>query len=200
MVYGFAKGGVLVASVTPGYPAAKAGIKAQDVITAIDGQPVKDGDDLVSNISPRRPGSTVRLTYLRDGHEANATVTIADRAEMIAKSDGASDDDDAPNTPTAPDVAQNKFGMTVSAVPGELASRLRIGGGVVVSNVKPGSFADDLPLTKGDIITEINRKPITDMESFRAAVAPLKSGDDVVFVVRPAQSRANSNFVGGRLP
>ena len=199
-VYGFAKGGVLVASVTPGYPAAKAGIKAQDVITAIDGQPVKDGDDLVSNISPRRPGSTVRLTYLRDGHESNSTVTIADRAEMIAKSDGAGDDEDAPGAPTAPDVAQNKFGMTVTAVPGELASRLKIGGGVVVSNVKPGSFADDLPLTKGDIITEINRKPVTDMESFRSAVASLKSGDDVVFVVRPAQARGNSNFVGGRLP
>ena len=199
-VYGFAKGGVLVASVSPGYPAAKAGIKPQDVITAIDGQPVKDGDDLVSNISPRRPGSTVSLTYLRDGHEGKATVTIADRAEMLAKSDGAEGDDDAPGTPTAPDVAQNKFGMTVSAVPGELASRLKIGGGVVVSNVKPGSFADDLPLSKGDIITEINRKPVTSMESFRAAVAQLKSGDDVVFVVRPAQSRANSNFVGGRLP
>jgi serine protease Do len=198
-VYGFAKGGVLVASVTPGYPAAKAGIKPQDVITAIDGQPVKDGDDLVSNISPRHPGSTVRLTYLRDGHEANATVTIADRAEMIAKSDGGSDDNDS-GTPTPPDAAQNKFGMTVNAVPSDLAGRLKIKGGVVISNVKPGSFADDLPLTKGDIITEINRKPITDLESFRAAVAPLKSGDDVVFVVRPAQARANSNFVGGRLP
>ncbi len=199
-VYGFAKGGVLVASVTPGYPAAKAGIKAQDVITAIDGQPVKDGDDLVSNISPRRPGSTVRLTYLRDGHENTTTATVADRAEMLAKSGGAGDDEDEPGAPTVPDVAQNKFGMTVTAVPGELASRLKISGGVVVSNVKPGSFADDLPLTKGDIITEINRKPITSMDSFRDAVASLKSGDDVVFVVRPAQSRGNSNFVGGRLP
>jgi serine protease Do len=199
-VYGFAKGGVLVASVTPGYPAAKAGIKAQDVITAIDGTPVKDGDELVSNISPRRPGSSVRLTYLRDGHENTTTVTVADRAEMIAKSDGAGDDDDKPDAPNVPDVAQNKFGMTVTVIPGELASRLKISGGVVVSNVKPGSFADDLPLTKGDIITEINRKPITSMDSFRDAVASLKSGDDVVFVVHPAQARGNSNFVGGRLP
>ena len=197
-VYGFAKGGVLVASVTPGYPAAKAGLKPQDVITAIDGTPVKDGDELVQNISPRRPGSTVRLTYLRDGRENTATVTVADRAEMIAKQDGGGDDD-TPGS-VAPDAAQNKLGVSVSPVPSEVSSRLKIGGGVVVSSVKPGSFADDLPLTKGDIITEVNRKPITDLSSFQAAVAPLKSGDDVVFVVRPAQSRANSNFVGGRLP
>ncbi len=198
-VYGFANGGVLVASVTPGFPADKAGIRKQDVITAIDGRPVKDGDDLVSDISPRRPGSTVRLTYLRGGKESQATVTIADRAEMIAKTDG-TPDDDTPGSPSAPDVAQNKLGVSVTGVPGEMVSRLKIGGGVLVSSVKPGSFADDLPLSKGDIITEVNRKPVTDVESFRAAIAPLKSGDDVVFVVRPPQARANSNLLGGRLP
>ena len=197
-VYGFANGGVLVASVTPGYPAAKAGLKAQDVITAIDGKPIKNGDELVSDISPRRPGSTVRLTYLRGGKENTATVTIADRAEMIAKS-GDAGDDDTPGSPNAPDAAQNKLGVTVTPLPGELASRLKIGGGVLVSAVKPGSFAEDM-LTRGDIITEVNRKPVTDLDSFRSAVAPLKSGDDVVFVVRPAQARANSNIVGGRLP
>ncbi len=199
-VYGFANGGVLVASVQPGFPADKAGIRKQDVITAIDGRPVKDGDDLVTDISPRRPGSTVRLTYLRGGKESQATVTIANRADMIAKADGGSDED-APGAPSAPDVvAQNVIGVSVSAVPSEIVSRLKIGGGVLVSSVKPGSFADDLPLSKGDIITEVNRKPITDLESFRSAIAPLKSGDDVVFVVRSAQSRANSNLLGGRLP
>ncbi len=198
-VYGFANGGVLVASVTPGFPADKAGIRKQDVITAIDGQPVKDGDDLVSNISPRRPGSTVHLTYLRDGKQNQATVTIADRAEMVAKTDGVSDDDGS-SSPDVPDVAQDRLGMSVSALPGEVASRLKVSGGVVVNAVKPGSFADDLPLSKGDIITEINRKPVTDLNTFRAAVRSLKSGDDVVFAVRPSQSRGNSNLVGGRLP
>ncbi len=201
-VYGFANGGVLVASVTPGYAADKAGIKKQDVITAIDGKPVKDGDELVAEISPRRPGSTVRLTYLRNGKENTTTATISDRAEMLAKSgDGGGPDDDTPGTPTAPDAAQNKLGVSVGPVPSEIATKLKISGGVLVSAVKPGSFADDLPLSKGDIIMEINRKPITDLDSFRAAVAPLKSGDDVVFVVRSAQARgANSNFIGGRLP
>lgn len=198
-VYGFANGGVLVASVTPGAPAEKAGIRKQDVITAIDGQPVKDGDDLVSNISPRRPGSSVRLTYLRDGKQNSVSVAIADRMETVAKLDGPSDDD-TPGAPNAPDVSQNKLGMSVSAIPSEIVTRLKIGGGVLVSAVKPGSFADDLPVSKGDIITEVNRKQITDVESFRSAISSLKSGDDVVFAVRPSQARGNSNLLGGRLP
>ena len=197
-VYGFSKGGVLVASVSPGFPAEKAGLRKMDVITALDGKPVKDGDDLLADVAPRRPGSTVRVTYLRDGKENTVTVGVANRADLMAKNDAS--DDDSPEAADAPDVAQNKLGVSVSAVPAQVARQLKLSGGVIVSAVKPGSFADDLPLTRGDIITEVNRKPVTDVESFRAAVAPLKSGDDVVFVIRPAQLRANSNVVGGRLP
>ena len=198
-VYGFANGGVLVSAVQDGFPAQKAGLKKGDVITAIDGTPVKDGDELVANISPRRPNSTVRLTYLRNGQQNTATVSIADRADLMAKSEGGAEEDNSGGENT-PDVSQNKLGMSVSAIPGEIASRPKLNGGVIVSNVKPGSFADDLPLSKGDIITEVNRKPVTDLQSFRSAIAQLKSGDDVVFVVRPAQARANSSFIGGRLP
>jgi serine protease Do len=200
-IYGFAKGGVFVSAVTPGMPAAKAGLKPQDVITAIDGSPVKDGDELVANVAPRHPGSTARVTYLRDGKENTVTVTIADRAEMMAKNDGAGgDEDNSPAGPPAPNVAQEKFGMSVAAIPPEMLSRLKLSGGVMVSSVKPGSFADDLPVGKGDIITEVNRKPVTNEQSFLAAISPLKPGDDVVFVIRPAQARGNSSFVGGRLP
>jgi serine protease Do len=198
-VYGFAKGGVLVSTVTAGGPSAKAGLKPQDVITAIDGTSVKDGDDLVSNVAPRRPGSTARLTYLRDGKENTVTVTIGDRNDTVAANDSG-DDDAAPGKPNAPNVSQEKFGMSVTAIPSEMVTRMKITGGVMVSNIKPGSFADDLPLTKGDIITEVNRHATPNLSEFESAIAKLKSGDDVVFVVRPANSRGNSSFVGGRLP
>src|SRR5471032_282009 len=56
-MYGFANGGVLVGSVTPGFPAAKAGLQPGDVITSIDGTPIKDGDAMVAIISAKRPGS-----------------------------------------------------------------------------------------------------------------------------------------------
>ncbi len=199
-IYGSGKGGVIIASVTPGGPAQKAGLQPQDVITSVDGRPVKDGDALVGIISPRKPGSTVRLGYLRNGKEETATVSIADRAKLFA--DRGKSDDENP-TPDQPDAAQDKLGITVSPGPPALAQRQGITGGVLVTSVKPGSFASDadLPLSKGDIILEVNRKKVADEASFRALIAPLKSGDDVVFVIRrsQAQDKANS-FVGGTLP
>ena len=83
-VYGF-KNGVLVQQVQPGGPADKAGLKPGDIITTIDGRPIKDGDDLVNEIASRRPGSTVRLGFLRDGKQSDATVTIGDRDKVFAE-------------------------------------------------------------------------------------------------------------------
>ena len=198
-VYGFAHGGVLISSVTPNGPAAKAGLQPQDVITSVDGSPVKDGDDLVAKIAPRRPGSTVRLGYLRNGKENTVTVTVADRSKTVQE---ASQGNQEPNE-QEPSNAGDKFGITVSPVPADLATHMGIHGGVLITSIKPGSFADDLevPLVKGDVILEVNRHPITDIASFRAAISGLKSGDDVVFVVRNPQQRDRTNgIVGGTLP
>ena len=68
-VYGFQNGGVIVSSVTPGGGAAKAGIQPNDVIQTIGGRQIKDGDDLVQDISARHPGSTVQLGYQRQRQE-----------------------------------------------------------------------------------------------------------------------------------
>ena len=81
-VYGF-KNGVLVQEIQPGGPADKGGLKPGDIITQIDGRQVKDGDDLVSEIASRRPGSTVRLGFIRDGKPQDATVTIGDREKVF---------------------------------------------------------------------------------------------------------------------
>ena len=85
-VYGF-KNGVLVQEVQPGGPADKAGLKAGDIITTIDGREIKDGDDLVNEIAGRRPGSTIRLGYMRDGKPMDTTVTIGDRDKVFAESE-----------------------------------------------------------------------------------------------------------------
>ena len=84
-VYGFANGGVLVSTVTPNGPAAKAGIQAQDVITSVDGKSIKNGDELVGIISDKQPGSTVRLGVLRGGKPLTLDVGIADRAKLFAE-------------------------------------------------------------------------------------------------------------------
>jgi serine protease Do len=70
---------------TAGGPAEKAGLKPGDIITSIDGRSIKDGDDLVNEIASRRPGSSIRLGYLRDGKQADTTVTIGDRDKVFAE-------------------------------------------------------------------------------------------------------------------
>src|ERR1019366_1203939 len=80
-VYGVTTG-VTVANVTPGGPAEKAGIKTGDTIVSVDGKPVKTGDELVADISARKPGSTAKIGYMRNGKQETATVTISDRAKL----------------------------------------------------------------------------------------------------------------------
>jgi serine protease Do len=196
-MYGFANGGVIVASVTPGKPADKAGIKPQDVIVSIDGKPVKDGDELVAIISAKHPGQTVELGILRGGKKMSLQVGIADRASLMADTSGPDDS----SSPDDSDAGQAKLGIAVQAIRPADATKMHIAGGVAITTVKPGSFADEINLPAGFVITEINRKPITDLTSYRNIVSTLKSGDDVVFVLRdPRNLSGGDTLVGGTLP
>jgi len=196
-VYGFSNG-VIVGVVTPNGGAAKAGILAGDVIVSVDGRNIKDGDDLVNDISSRRVGSTVKLGYLRDGKPSTANVVIGDRAKVYADIAGQTNDDDS--TPQEADAGQGKLGITVSAIPPQVSAKIGIKSGVIVTSVRPGSFADEIGLGKGAVITAINRKPITDEASYRAIVNTLKSKDDVVFVVQSPTQKGLNSYVGGTLP
>ncbi len=197
-MYGFSNG-VLVSTVTPSGGAAKAGIQPGDVIVSIDGRKITDGDDLVNDISARHVGSSVKLGYLRDGKQNSANVTIGDRAKTYADLAGGDNDDNA--APQESDAGEGKLGITVSTIPAAVATKTGIKTGVMVTTVRPGSFADEINLTKGTIITEINKKPVTDEASYRAIVSSLKSKDDVVFVVHsPLQKNAGNSYVGGTLP
>jgi serine protease Do len=194
--YGF-ENGVMVAQVTPGAGAAKAGIQPDDIITSIDGRSIKNGDDLVADISARRVGSSVKLGYLRNGKPETASVTIGDRAKLYSDNGNAPDND----TPQESDAGQGKLGITVTTVPPALASKLNLKGGVQVNSIRPGSFADEIGLSKGHIIVSINKRPITDESSYKAVVSTLKPGEDVVFVVRaPAGPNTGNTFLGGTLP
>ncbi|SEF61491.1 serine protease Do [Bryocella elongata] len=197
-MYGSATGGVLVSSIVPNGPAAKAGMQPQDVIISVDGQTVKNGDELVAIVSARRPGTTVKLGIQRDGKKLVLDVGIIDRAKL--NSDLASTSDQA-TPPAESDAGDNKLGIKVQAITPQIATKLGVKGGVTVTTVRPGSFADEINLGRGEIITEINRHPVTDDASYRAVVNSLKSGDDVVFVVRDIRNPASGNgYVGGTLP
>ena len=99
---------------------------------------------------------------------------------------------------------QSKFGVTVRKVTPEMADRLDMpaGKGVIVQDVKPGSFAEDVNLGRGDIILEVNRQPVNSEEEFAKIESSLKSGQDVVFLVRPRGSSRQDGtiFLAGTLP
>jgi serine protease Do len=198
-VYGFANGGVLVNTITPDGPAAKGGVKPGDVIVSVDGKPIKDGDDLVADISTRRVGSTVQLGILRNGSKQTLTVGIADRAKLFANVGSNSDSNAAP---AEADAGESKLGIQVDAVPAQTASKLGIQGGVSVTSVRPGSFADEIGIPTGTVILEINKKPISDKSDFNAIVNGLKSGQDVAFKVRlqGPNAPAGDSYLGGTLP
>jgi len=197
-VYG-AGSGVTISSVVAGSPADQAGLKVGDTITSIDGKKVTKGSELVSDIAGRKPGSKVALGFLRNGKQQEASVTIADRAKLFAARLGEEPENGDEDTPK-----QSKFGVTVRKLTPEIAERLDIpaGKGVIVQDVKPGSFADDIGLGRGDIILEVNKQPVNSEEEFARVESSLKSGQDVVFLVRQrGTSRQDGTiFVPGTLP
>jgi serine protease Do len=195
-VYGFSNG-VIVGVVTPNGGAAKAGMQAGDVIVSIDGRNIKDGDDLVADISARHVGSTVKLGYLRDGKQESASVVIGDRAKTYASIAG--EDEETP-TPQEADAGQGKLGITVAAIPPAVSAKIGTKNGVIVTSVRPGSFADEIGLSKLAVITAINKKPVTDEASYRAIVTTLKPKDDVVFVIQSPSQKGFNSYVGGTLP
>jgi serine protease Do len=195
-VYGF-KSGVLINAVTPKGPADQAGMKAGDIITTVDGSPVKDGDALVTIIAAHKPGSTVKLGYMRGTTNSTATLTIADRAKLYAAQPVSQNGENAPES--APNASEGKLGITVEAVPPALASKGIHG--VLVTQVKPGSFADEAGLAPGLVITEINRQAVTGLDQFQSLVSGLKAGQDVGFrVVDSRNSGAGGTYLGGTLP
>ena len=195
-VYGFTNGGVIVNAVTPNGPAAKAGLQPKDVIVSVDGQPIKDGDTLIGTVSQKAPGSTVRLGYLRNGQHLTAEVGIADRSKLFANQPT----DDETSSPDQPDAGQAKLGITEQPTKAEGSSKLGIHGGVTITAVRPGSFAEDIGLAPGFVIVEINRKPVTSEAEYRSIVSALKTGDDVVFVIRdPRDPARGDSYLGGTL-
>ena len=195
-MYG-ASNGVLIREVTPGKAAERAGLRANDVIVAVDGRPIKNGDALIEDIAPRKPGSTVTLAYLRDGQTHTTNCTIDDRADLgnMARS---ANDDSRPGTPTA-NPSKAKLGLNVTDLPSDAPEGLH---GVLVQGVTPGSFADDLnpQVEPGVVIEEINRAPVRSKADFNTLVAALKPGSDVVLGIVYPNSGGQITLTGNVLP
>jgi serine protease Do len=194
-VYGF-KNGVLVQQVQPNGPADKGGLKPGDIITTIDGRSIKDGDDLVNEIASRRPGSSIRLGFMRDGKLQDATVTIGDRDKVFADI-GPQQSNAAPENTVQPGEA--KLGIVVHDVSPQTATKLH-NQGVVIQSVRSGSFADLQGLEPGLVIIRINKQATGTKDQFDEVVGKLKPGDDVVFeILDPRRPNDGINYIGGTL-
>ncbi len=149
--------GAIVDQVTPGTPAAEAGLKSGDVITKVDGQPVKDAADLTIRIGSFKPGDKVQLTYLRDGADKTVDVTLgALKNDKVA----------------AAEMDQNDSGRLLGV---ELAPAKQVSGagdkGVVIVNVDPNGAAADKGLAEGDVILQVAGKPVSSPDQVKADIA-----------------------------
>ena len=199
--------GVVVGEVTPDGPSAKAGVKPEDVIVAINGKPIKDGNELVERVAATPVGSQMTLTVLRGGNKMDLTVTVGDR--MVVFQDDPRFRNLRKEEPERGPGTQARFGIEIQNLPQSQKDRLgfKESNGVLVTNVKTGSFAEDIGLRQDDIILSINGKPVTTVDDVTRIQDTLKVGDAVAFRVMHASPGAQgrsvewtSRFVAGTLP
>jgi len=189
--------GVLVESVASDGPAGRAGVKADDVIVAMNDRPVKDGEELVNKVADLPIGSTALFTVDRSGKRLDFKVTVEERA-VVWKDEPQYAENRSENHPGSSQaekpLAQVKFGMTIMRLTQKERDDLKIQekDGVKIVSVDPGSFADDIGLEEGDAILSINRQPVLSPDDVMKVQATLKAGQAVaVHVVR-------SPTIGGR--
>ncbi|MBI1786300.1 MAG: Do family serine endopeptidase [Acidobacteria bacterium] len=190
-VYG-AKEGVFVDKVTPGMPADKAGIREADVIVSLNGKPVRNGQDLVSRISDMEVGAQIQITVLREQKPKEFKVTVGDRTAVVdagMRPERSEESEKGEATPA-------RFGMSLQNLTQARKDAMAFHekGGVQITDIQPGSFADDIGLLPNDVVLSINRRPVESVEDVRKIQSGLKSGDPVAFrVMRP-----NGSIRGGR--
>ena len=182
--------GALVGAVSRGQPAAKAGIEPGDIILEFNGKPIKNRDELVATVVGTRPGTTVPVKVLRDRQERTLSLTVGEldleeegnRAAATRETAGQPDEQ-----------ASQGFGITLGPLTGEVARRLRAPAetqGVLVTDVEQGSPAFRQGLTRGDIITQVNRKPVrTPQEAGRALSQVQSGGTAFLLVMRGGQEQ-----------
>jgi serine protease Do len=172
--------GVIIAEVNPKGPAREAGVKPNDVIRKIDGEPVKDNQDLLAKIASRKPGETVRLEILRGGQTTHVDVKLTTRPVTFDRAGNESQpesDDDA----TVPSSVQG-LGIKVQTIPPAWRQQLQLGqddSGVMIVSVDPESEAADEGVSPRQVVTSLDDKPIKSIADWNRVVKALKPGETV---------------------
>ncbi len=176
--------GAIAAQVTPGSPAGLAGLKNGDVIDTLNGQKIENGSALQVAVSEENPGTTIELGIIRNGTPQTLSVTVG---EFHKDAEIASDGD-------AAGPQKGKLGLAVAELTPEVRQQLHVPSqvnGVAVQSVRPASPAEDAGLTPGDVILEVDRKPVTSAEQFVSEAHATPAGKDLLLLV---WSQGNASY------
>ncbi|MCC6860576.1 MAG: Do family serine endopeptidase [Bryobacterales bacterium] len=203
-----ASSGVFVQRVIAGGPAEKAGLQAEDIIVAIDGRQVKNGQELIARVSETPIGNQMTVTVLRNNRKTDLKLTVGDRVQVVRDRLGGQSSEESPGGEATP----AKFGVTIENMTPAVRDSMNFeaSGGVLVRSVEPGSFAEDIGILPNDVIMAINRQPVNSVDDVKRIQETLKPGMAVaVRVMRAARAvpgrgaRAaewTSMFFAGTLP
>jgi serine protease Do len=176
--------GAIVAQVSSDSPASRAGLKSGDVIVQLDGKKVINGSALQVAVSGIAPGNTIALGILRDGNPQTVNLKVG---EFHKDGDVASNEDSA--SPKS-----GKLGLAVADLDQDARQQLSVPAqvhGVAIESVRPASPAEDAGLAPGDVILEVNRKPVSSAENFVSDVHANPAGKDLLLLV---WSKGNASY------
>jgi len=159
--------GALVADVTSGSPAEKAGLKPGDVVIALDGKPIDNGSELSRTIASKAPGASMTVEVVRDGARKSMPVTLGTFPDAAADNESESASD------------QGRIGLSLQPVTPEIAGQLNLPRdlrGLYVGEVVPGSKAETAGIQPGDVIVSVNGVEVTTVEGLKAEVAKAPNG------------------------
>jgi serine protease Do len=168
--------GAVVTDVQPDAPGAKAGLKAGDVITAVDGHKVDDGGQLQVLVGQKRPGTKVNLQLFRDGKTMNVPVTLE---EMGSR--------DEERASSGREQGKGRWGIGLSDLTPDARQQLQLPRdvrGALVARVQPGSPADNAGISQGDIVLEVNRQQTGSAADAKQALGKIPNGEDALLLVR----------------
>jgi serine protease Do len=170
--------GVLIAEVFPGDPAEKAGIKPKDIVISVNGAPVDASRDLSRRIADIPEDGTAELEINRGGKTMKIKVKVAKRDDSRTAMQ--------PGDRTV--LPADTFGIRVADITPEIAEQFQIRDteGAVVMDVASGSTADQAGFATGDLIREINHKPVKNAKDYQAVIDKAKKGDTLEFLVKRA--------------
>ena len=172
--------GGLVSGIEPNSPAANAGIKSGDVITEYNGEKIKNLLHLRSLVARTFINEEAKMTVIRDGKELTLHTTILESPKTSAGS--------------KKDLFKD-FGMVVQNLTGKLAIKLGYEGeeGVIIKNIQKGSPAYKAGLNKGDLIIEVQHKPVTSVDEFHQAILEIQKEEDILMFIK--RQNRTSKFI-----